>query len=155
MCLNTSTLRSPETRIVTLVKKWRWVWHRRGQPMVVKSCMTNGYSIKKRAWTPVLQQMISTMFMTAVCLLPNRLLSTLYRPEKDADDEMYGGANEQLEKIRKTDRFKPDKEFTGAGERSGPRDGPVEFEREVVEDADPFGLDQFIIQVKGGKKETA
>ncbi|KAJ0913875.1 putative SKI-interacting protein, SKIP [Helianthus annuus] len=79
-------------------------------------------------------------------------LSTLYRPKKDADDEMYGGADEELEKIRKTDRFKPDKEFTGAGERSGPRDGPVEFEREVAEDADPFGLDQFIIQVKGGKK---
>ncbi|KAF5800783.1 putative SKI-interacting protein, SKIP [Helianthus annuus] len=82
-------------------------------------------------------------------------LLTLYRPKKDADDEMYGGANEPLEKIRKTDRFKPDKEFTGAGERSGPRDGPVEFEREVAEDADPFGLDQFIIQVKGGKKESA
>ncbi|KAM0020803.1 putative SKI-interacting protein, SKIP [Helianthus debilis subsp. tardiflorus] len=79
-------------------------------------------------------------------------LSTLYRPKKDADDEMYGGADEQLEKIRKTDRFKPDKGFTGAGEKSGPRGGPVEFERDVVEDADPFGLDQFLTEVKGGKK---
>lgn len=79
-------------------------------------------------------------------------LSTLYRPKKDADDEMYGGADEQLEKIMKTDRFKPDKGFTGVGEKSGPRDRPVEFEREEPEEADPFGLDQFITQVKGGKK---
>ncbi|XP_071686162.1 SNW/SKI-interacting protein A-like [Rutidosis leptorrhynchoides] len=75
-------------------------------------------------------------------------LSTLYRPKKDADDEMYGGADEQLEKIRKTERFKPDKGFSGAGEKSGPRDGPVEFEMEK----DPFGLDQFLDNVKGGKK---
>ncbi|MFS7982541.1 putative SKI-interacting protein, SKIP [Helianthus anomalus] len=79
-------------------------------------------------------------------------LSTLYRPKKGADDEMYDGADEQLEKIRKTEQFKPDKGFTGAGEKSGPRDGPVEFEREVAEDADPFGLDQFITQVKGVRK---
>ncbi|KAI3799411.1 hypothetical protein L1987_34709 [Smallanthus sonchifolius] len=51
-------------------------------------------------------------------------LSTSYRPKKDVDNEMYGGADEQLEKIRKTDRFKPDKGFTGACEKSGrPRDG--------------------------------
>ncbi|KAI3771444.1 hypothetical protein L6452_02608 [Arctium lappa] len=79
-------------------------------------------------------------------------LSTLYRPKKDADDEMYGGADEQMEKIRKTDRFKPDKGFSGAGEKSGPRDRPVEFEKEVAEEADPFGLDQFLTEVKGGKK---
>nr|XP_043637251.1 SNW/SKI-interacting protein A-like [Erigeron canadensis]XP_043637252.1 SNW/SKI-interacting protein A-like [Erigeron canadensis] len=79
-------------------------------------------------------------------------LSTLYRPKKDADDEMYGGADEQLEKIRKTDRFKPDKGFSGAGETSGSRSGPVEFEKDVAEEADPFGLDQFITEVKGGKK---
>ncbi|XP_023756749.1 SNW/SKI-interacting protein A [Lactuca sativa] len=79
-------------------------------------------------------------------------LSTLYRPKKDADGEMYGGADEQIEKIRKTDRFKPDKGFTGANEKAGPRDRPVEFEKEVAEEADPFGLDQFLTQVKGGKK---
>ncbi|KAI3514740.1 hypothetical protein L1887_13405 [Cichorium endivia] len=76
-------------------------------------------------------------------------LSTLYRPKKDADDEMYGGADEQIEKIRKTERFKPDKAFTGANEKTGPWDRPVEFERE---EADPFGLDQFLTEVKGGKK---
>ncbi|PNX81210.1 SNW domain-containing protein 1-like [Trifolium pratense] len=76
-------------------------------------------------------------------------LSTLYRPKKDLDNEAYRGADEQLEKIMKTDRFKPDKGFAGASERAGPRDRPVEFERE---EADPFGLDQCLIEVKKGKK---
>ncbi|KHN40390.1 SNW domain-containing protein 1 [Glycine soja] len=76
-------------------------------------------------------------------------LSTLYRPKKNLDDETYGGADEQLEKIMKTDRFKPDKGFAGASERAGPRDRPVEFENE---EADPFGLDQFLTEVKKGKK---
>lgn len=78
-------------------------------------------------------------------------LSTLYRPKKDVDSEMYGGADEQLDKIMKTDRFKPDKAFTGASERAGPRDRPVEFEKDA-EEADPFGLDQFLTEVKKGKK---
>lgn len=78
-------------------------------------------------------------------------LSTLYRPKKDADSDMYGGADEQLDKIMKTDRFKPDKAFAGTSERSGQRDRPVEFEREA-EEADPFGLDQFLTEVKKGKK---
>lgn len=78
-------------------------------------------------------------------------LSTLYRPKKDVDNEAYGGAgaDEQLEKIMKTDRFKPDKSFTGTSERAPPRDRPVEFESE---EADPFGLDQFLTEVKKGKK---
>ncbi|KAM0969652.1 hypothetical protein TB2_017495 [Malus domestica] len=80
-------------------------------------------------------------------------LSTLYRPKKDVDGEMYGGADEQLDKIMKTDRFKPDRGFGGAAERAGPRDRPVEFEKDAVEEADPFGLDQFLTEVKkGGKK---
>lgn len=78
-------------------------------------------------------------------------LSTLYRPKKDADSETYGGADEQLDKIMKTDRFKPDKSFAGTSERTGPRDRPVEFEKEP-EEADPFGLDQFLTEVKKGKK---
>ncbi|XP_058114746.1 SNW/SKI-interacting protein A-like [Magnolia sinica] len=79
-------------------------------------------------------------------------LSSLYRPKKDADAEMYGGADEQLEKVLKTDRFKPDKAFGGASERTGPRDRPVEFDKHV-EEADPFGLDLFLTEVKkGGKK---
>ena len=79
-------------------------------------------------------------------------LSTLYRPKKDADSEMYGGTDEQLEKIRKTDRFKPDRAFAGTSEKtSGGRDRPVEFEKDA-EEADPFGLDQFLTEVKKGKK---
>ncbi|KAL1804850.1 hypothetical protein ACET3Z_027918 [Daucus carota] len=78
-------------------------------------------------------------------------LSTLYRPKKDADADTYGGADEQLDKIMKTDRFKPDKSFTGTSEKTGPRDRPVEFEKEH-EEADPFGLDQFLTEVKKGKK---
>ncbi|GLJ15881.1 hypothetical protein SUGI_0262220 [Cryptomeria japonica] len=78
-------------------------------------------------------------------------LSTLYRPKKDADSETYGGADEQLDKVLKTDRFRPDKGFAGATERGGPRDRPVEFEKDA-EEADPFGLDQFLTEVKKGKK---
>ncbi|KAJ6295931.1 hypothetical protein OIU78_023872 [Salix suchowensis] len=80
-------------------------------------------------------------------------LSTLYRPKKDVDAEMYGGADEQLDKIMKTERFKPDKEFAGTSQRTGPRDRPVEFEKDE-EEADPFGLDQFLTEVKKGKKPT-
>lgn len=79
-------------------------------------------------------------------------LSTLYKPKKDADSEMYGGADEQLEKIMKTDRFKPDKAFVGTSERTGPRDRPVEFEKAPEVENDPFGLDQFLTEVKKGKK---
>ncbi|KAI3831380.1 hypothetical protein MKW92_049720 [Papaver armeniacum] len=41
-------------------------------------------------------------------------ISTLYKPRKDTLCEMYGGADEHLEKVLKTDRFKPHKGFTGA-----------------------------------------
>ncbi|CAI9100424.1 OLC1v1037426C1 [Oldenlandia corymbosa var. corymbosa] len=78
-------------------------------------------------------------------------LSTLYKPKKDVDSDMYGGADEQLEKIMKTDRFKPDKAFAGTSERTGPREGPVKFERDA-EEADPFGLDKFLSEVKKGEK---
>lgn len=58
----------------------------------------------------------------------------IYRPGKNVDNEMYGG--EDLDELRKTNRFVPDKDFSGASSsRAG---GPVQFEKE-----DPFGLDQF------------
>lgn len=59
------------------------------------------------------------------------------------DNEAYGGADEQLEKT--------DKGFTGASERAPltPRDRPVEFESD---EADPFGLDEFLTEVRKGKK---
>ncbi|PAN08340.1 hypothetical protein PAHAL_1G405600 [Panicum hallii] len=77
-------------------------------------------------------------------------MSTLYRPKKDGDSDVYGDADEQLEKVMKTERFKPDKGFTGASERTGKRDRPVEFDKQ--EENDPFGLDQFLTEVKKGKK---
>lgn len=79
-------------------------------------------------------------------------LSTLYKPKKDADTDMYGGAEDQLEKVMKTERFKPDKAFTGASERpSGSRrERPVEFDKQ--EENDPFGLELFLTEVKRGKK---
>ncbi|XP_020255852.1 SNW/SKI-interacting protein [Asparagus officinalis] len=79
-------------------------------------------------------------------------LSTLYRPKKDADSDMYGGADEQLEKVMKTERFKPDKGFTGASDRpsGSKRERPVEFDKQ--EENDPFGLEQFLTEVKRGKK---
>lgn len=77
-------------------------------------------------------------------------LSTLYRLNKDGDEDMYGEDDEQLEKFMKTDQFKPDKGFTG--EKSVPRGGAVEFEGDAVEDADLYGLDKFWTEVEGGKK---
>lgn len=77
-------------------------------------------------------------------------VSGLFRPSKNADDELYGGEG-ALDKLANTDRFKPDKGFAGATESAGPRDRPVEFEANEAE-ADPFGLDQFLTEVRKGKK---
>ncbi|KAI3965144.1 hypothetical protein MKW92_015642 [Papaver armeniacum] len=79
-------------------------------------------------------------------------ISTLYKPRKDTDSEMYGGADEGLEKVMKTDRFKPDKAFTGVPERAGPRDRPVEFDEPSGKDDDPFGLERILAVQGGGKK---
>ncbi|KAF8092652.1 hypothetical protein N665_0407s0029 [Sinapis alba] len=66
-------------------------------------------------------------------------LSTLYKPKKDTDEEMYGNVAD--DKVKNTERwFKPDKGFTGA---SGKRER---------EEQDPFGLDRFVSDVKRGKK---
>lgn len=69
----------------------------------------------------------------------------LYRPSKNIDKEVYGG--EDLEKIVKTSRFVPDKEFSGTDRTAG-RSGPVQFEKEE----DPFGLDQFLSQAKRARE---
>lgn len=72
--------------------------------------------------------------------------SNIYRPSKNIDKEMYGG--EDLDELRKTNRFVPDKEFSGT-DRSAPaggsRSGPVQFEKD---EEDPFGLDQFLDTAK-------
>ncbi|KAK9715394.1 hypothetical protein RND81_06G161900 [Saponaria officinalis] len=80
-------------------------------------------------------------------------LLTLYQPKKDVDADVYGAADEQLEKMRTTKRFKPDREFTGTPEKGDPRDRAVEYEQEAhAEEADPFGLNQWFTEVKTGKK---
>ncbi|KMZ75553.1 Pre-mRNA-processing protein [Zostera marina] len=80
-------------------------------------------------------------------------MSTLYKPKRGNDSEMYGGEDEQLEKVLNTKRFKADKQFSGASERSSgsKRDGSMEFVKQQ-EESDPFGLDQFLTEVKKGKK---
>lgn len=69
----------------------------------------------------------------------------LYRPSRNLDKEVYG---EDLDKLVKTNRFVPDKEFSGTDRSVGGRQGPVQFEKEE----DPFGLDQFLSQAKRASK---
>ncbi|MCL7032256.1 hypothetical protein MKW94_008261 [Papaver nudicaule] len=71
-------------------------------------------------------------------------ISSLYKPKKVTDSE---GADEQLDKVMKTNRFKPD-----VPEKAGPRDKPVEFDESFGEGKDPFGLDKFLEDVKRGKR---
>uniref|UniRef100_A0A1B6EKJ9 SKI-interacting protein SKIP SNW domain-containing protein n=2 Tax=Proconiini TaxID=565685 RepID=A0A1B6EKJ9_9HEMI len=72
----------------------------------------------------------------------------LYRPSKNVDKDIYG---DDLEKIVKTNRFVPDKEFSGTDRSAAQagRSGPVQFEKE---EEDPFGLDQFLTQAKRSSK---
>ncbi|CAN8304849.1 unnamed protein product [Cochlearia groenlandica] len=80
-------------------------------------------------------------------------LSTLYRPKKDMDDEMYVNKNEQRDKLTNTERFKPDKAFSGpVSEKAGKRLRPVEFEEEEEgEEQDLFGLKRWESDLKKGK----
>jgi SNW domain-containing protein 1 len=61
------------------------------------------------------------------------------------DKDVYG---DDLDKLIKTNRFVPDKDFSGT-DRTATRSGPVQFEKE---DEDPFGLDQFLTQAKRASK---
>lgn len=77
----------------------------------------------------------------------NSLASHLYRPSKQTDQDMYGG---DLDKIVNTNRFVPDKEFSGVDRsgKSNPRQGPVQFEKED----DIFQLDKFLDTAKTASK---
>lgn len=77
------------------------------------------------------------------------LANTIYRPGKNLDSEMYGGA-EDLEALRATKRFVPDKDFGGADRGASSRSGPVQFEKE---ENDPFGLDAFLKEVKTAERK--
>ena len=73
----------------------------------------------------------------------------IYRPSKNLDKDVYG---EDLDKVLSTNRFVPDKGFSGA-EAAAARSGPVQFEKE----ADVFGLGDLFQKVtkkrEGGKDD--
>ncbi|KAL7297953.1 puff-specific protein Bx42 [Trichogramma pretiosum] len=73
----------------------------------------------------------------------NSLANHLYRPSKNLDQDNYGA---DLEKLKSTSRFVPDKEFSGTDRTGSARSGPVQFEKE---EEDPFGLSKFLKQAKG------
>jgi SNW domain-containing protein 1 len=83
--------------------------------------------------------------------------SGLYRP-KAGDDDTYGGApGAEDEGGVRTGKFKADRGFAGADASAGPRSAPVEFERnappaaheqQAPAEADPFGLDSFLVGSK-------
>ncbi|XP_023715014.2 puff-specific protein Bx42 [Cryptotermes secundus] len=69
----------------------------------------------------------------------------IYRPSQNLDKDVYG---DDLDKLIKTNRFVPDKEFSGT-DRTATRSGPVQYEKEGE---DPFGLDKFLTQAKRASK---
>jgi SNW domain-containing protein 1 len=74
----------------------------------------------------------------------SNLAANIYRPGRNVDRENYG--EDYADELRKTNRFVPDKEFSGTDRSAGAsRSGPVQFERD---EDDPFGLDQFLDTAK-------
>ena len=79
----------------------------------------------------------------------SNLGNNIYRPSKNLDADMYGG-QEDLEALRSSKKFVPDKGFSGA--TGGPsRSGPVEFQKDTD---DPFGLDAFLHDAKKASKRS-
>uniref|UniRef100_A0A0K2UIT9 Puffspecific protein Bx42like [Apis florea] n=2 Tax=Lepeophtheirus salmonis TaxID=72036 RepID=A0A0K2UIT9_LEPSM len=74
----------------------------------------------------------------------SNIANSIYRPTKNVDKDLYG---EDLDELRKTNRFVPDKEFSGTDRAGVSRSGPVQFERE---EDDPFNIDQFLNTAKRG-----
>jgi SNW domain-containing protein 1 len=81
------------------------------------------------------------------------MAKNLYRPTRGAGDaDLYG---DDLETLKNTSRFVPDKEFSGVERGSSKREGPVQFEKHRDEDDDdPFGLDKFLTEAKQASKRT-
>ncbi|KAL7992591.1 hypothetical protein Chor_016847 [Crotalus horridus] len=77
------------------------------------------------------------------------MAQNIYRPSKNVDKDVYGDDLES--RIKTTNRFVPDKEFSGSDRRQRGREGPVQFEE------DPFGLDKFLEEAKqhGGSKRPS
>ena len=81
-------------------------------------------------------------------------ISSIYRPRTnvdDDDDEEAGG--KEYDKITRSNRFevlgKAKEGFKGAADAEA-RDGPVQFEKDVSNAADPFHIDDMIRDVTGG-----
>ncbi|KAL6722151.1 mRNA splicing protein [Lecanora helva] len=80
-------------------------------------------------------------------------ISSIYRPKANVDDdedEEAGG--KEYDKIAKSNRFevlgKAKEGFKGAADADA-RDGPVQFEKDVSNAADPFHIDDMIKEVTG------
>lgn len=73
----------------------------------------------------------------------------IYRPSRNQEKEVYG---DDLDKLIKSSRFVPDKEFSGT-DRNARREGPVQFEKQ--EEEDPFGLDKFLTEAKKASKRPS
>ena len=84
-------------------------------------------------------------------------ISSIYRPRanQDDDDDDPDAGGKEYERISKANRFevlgKAKEGFKGAAE-SEARDGPVQFEKDVGNATDPFGIDSMIKDVTGGKR---
>lgn len=79
--------------------------------------------------------------------------SNLFKPVRGQDEEQYGGDGDRDGGVR-TDKFKADRGFTGGDDGPGgaPKRGSgVEYES-VGQEADPFGLEQFMDKVDKGRK---
>jgi len=76
--------------------------------------------------------------------------AALYKAPSKADAEQYG--ENDLQKIISTDRFRPDKDFSGVdrSKPAEPRQGPVEFER-AQEEEDVFGINELLHEAKTAK----
>lgn len=75
--------------------------------------------------------------------------TSIYRPSKDVDSEMYGDDDVKELLSKSAGKFKPDTGFLGAADKSiedRGRDRPVQFVRDttVVEDEDPFEVENFL-----------
>ena len=81
--------------------------------------------------------------------------SKLYTGRGAGDDDEGGGGGEGDRRGGNTERFKADKGFAGTegggGGGGGRGAAPVQFEQDKQE-ADPFGLDAFLTEVKGKGK---
>ena len=79
---------------------------------------------------------------------------SLYRPTRGAQEDEWADEEKAAENVLKAARFKAgDRGFEGSreqGENQRAQGAPVEFEADADE-ADPFGLDQFLSEAKRGK----